>query len=234
MINKEVIKQRMGLLLQLLPHVYEQASLALKGGTAINAVLRDLPRLSVDIDLAYVNLSRRKQALEDIICCLQNIREKAGLQMIDATFFDLGSKGKMLVRQYGVDVRIEVNQVMRGTVFAPRQAYIHDAAAAAFSQNVYPVKILDPDEIYAGKLVAMLARRHPRDLFDVYHLLADQGIHERMLDAFIVYLSANKRPMHKLLDSENSMTVNQSAYESILEMMTAKPVSRQYHARNLS
>ena len=52
MASNDVIKQRMLLLLKLLPCVYEEASLALKGGTAINAVLRSLPRLSVDIDLA--------------------------------------------------------------------------------------------------------------------------------------------------------------------------------------
>ena len=39
------------LVVRVLPHVARREEFALKGGTAINLFLRDLPRLSVDIDL---------------------------------------------------------------------------------------------------------------------------------------------------------------------------------------
>ena len=64
----------MRLLLQLLPCVYGEESLALKGGTAINAFLRNIPRLSVDIDLAYVSFAGCEQALKNIDASLQNIK----------------------------------------------------------------------------------------------------------------------------------------------------------------
>ena len=44
------------LLLQIIPFISEEPQFALKGGTAINLFIQDLPRLSVDIDLAYLPL----------------------------------------------------------------------------------------------------------------------------------------------------------------------------------
>lgn len=49
-------RQQVALLIQMLPLVAEEPCFALKGGTAINLFIRDLPRLSVDIDLTYVPL----------------------------------------------------------------------------------------------------------------------------------------------------------------------------------
>ena len=54
------------LLLRVLPFVNEEEIFALKGGTAINFFLRDLPRLSVDIDLTYLPVNERETALQDI------------------------------------------------------------------------------------------------------------------------------------------------------------------------
>lgn len=39
-------KAQVDLLLSIIPHVAEEETLALKGGTAINLFFRDLPRLS--------------------------------------------------------------------------------------------------------------------------------------------------------------------------------------------
>ncbi|MCY4324586.1 MAG: nucleotidyl transferase AbiEii/AbiGii toxin family protein, partial [Betaproteobacteria bacterium] len=69
-LSNDAIKARMRLLLKLLPHFQEQACLALKGGTAINAFLLNLPRLSIDIDMTYVNFVGREQALDDISASL--------------------------------------------------------------------------------------------------------------------------------------------------------------------
>lgn len=46
---------------------------ALKGGTAINLFVRNLPRLSVDIDLAYLPMNNRQQALDEIDTALKTI-----------------------------------------------------------------------------------------------------------------------------------------------------------------
>ena len=54
------------LVVRVLPYVARREEFALKGGTAINLFLRDLPRLSVDIDLAYLPLTPREEALPAI------------------------------------------------------------------------------------------------------------------------------------------------------------------------
>jgi predicted nucleotidyltransferase component of viral defense system len=43
------------LLLRILPLIHKEEVFALKGGTAINFFVQDLPRLSVDIDLTYLH-----------------------------------------------------------------------------------------------------------------------------------------------------------------------------------
>ena len=64
------------LLVRILPYVEAENVFALKGGTAINFFVRELPRLSVDIDLAYIPISNREDALADISRALKNISFK--------------------------------------------------------------------------------------------------------------------------------------------------------------
>lgn len=76
------------LLLNILPHVAQENSLALKGGTAINLFVRDMPRLSVDIDLTYLNWEDdRATALQNISDALGRIEEriKASIPYISIT-----------------------------------------------------------------------------------------------------------------------------------------------------
>jgi len=54
-------------------------------------------------------------------------------------------------------------------------------------------------DLYAGKIMAALDRQHPRDLFDVRDLLANEGIDETLRKAFIVYLLSHNRPMAEIL-----------------------------------
>jgi len=63
--NNRYFKQ-VELLVQMLPVVAEYDCFALKGGTAINLFVRDMPRLSVDIDLTYVRVNKRDEALAEI------------------------------------------------------------------------------------------------------------------------------------------------------------------------
>ena len=60
--NKSFLEQ-VRLMLQCLPIVMEDDAFALKGGTAINFFVRDMPRLSVDIDLTYLPIASREASL---------------------------------------------------------------------------------------------------------------------------------------------------------------------------
>jgi predicted nucleotidyltransferase component of viral defense system len=59
-------RKQVQLLVRILPLIDTERCFALKGGTAINLFYRDLPRLSVDIDLLYVPLNERDKAIEEI------------------------------------------------------------------------------------------------------------------------------------------------------------------------
>lgn len=72
----ELYRRQAALLIRVLPFVAEEDSLALKGGTAINLFLRDMPRLSVDIDLTYLPVQPRRQSLAAIEAALNRIAER--------------------------------------------------------------------------------------------------------------------------------------------------------------
>lgn len=50
------------LLTQVAPLVFADDTFALKGGTAINLFVRDMPRLSVDLDLVFRDYTRGVRA----------------------------------------------------------------------------------------------------------------------------------------------------------------------------
>lgn len=54
------------LLVNVLPHIAKEDVFALKGGTAINLFYRDMPRLSIDIDLTYLPVEERKTLLQRV------------------------------------------------------------------------------------------------------------------------------------------------------------------------
>ena len=57
----EMYRRQAALLVRTIPLVDEERCFALKGGTAINLFVRDMPRLSVDIDLTYLPNHDRKE-----------------------------------------------------------------------------------------------------------------------------------------------------------------------------
>ena len=64
--RSSIYYKQVQLLMQVLPFVAKQECFALKGGTAINLFVRDFPRLSVDIDLVYLPMTGREEALQEI------------------------------------------------------------------------------------------------------------------------------------------------------------------------
>ena len=67
-------KDQVKLLLDILPVVAKRRCFALKGGTALNLFIWDMPRLSVDIDLVYLPINDREEAFKDIAANLSIIK----------------------------------------------------------------------------------------------------------------------------------------------------------------
>jgi hypothetical protein len=104
---------------------------------------------------------------------------------------------KLLVRAGNVQIKIEVTPVLRGCVYDPELLAVSDAVEEAF--GFAEIKVVSFADLYAGKIVAALDRQHPRDLFDVRDLLANEGIDDALRKAFIVYLLSHDRPMSEVL-----------------------------------
>lgn len=185
------------LLINVLPTIAEHPVFALKGGTAINLFIRDLPRLSVDIDLAYEPVKSRDESLADIHAHLMEIKRKLesrGLQVIEN---DAENASRLFVSNPQAKIKIETSPVLRGTVHPVVTQAVQAKVEDLFGYT--EIQMLNFDDLYAGKLCAALDRQHPRDLFDVMFLLENEGITETLKNTFLVYLVSHPRPISELL-----------------------------------
>lgn len=173
-----------------------------RGGTAINLFVRDMPRLSVDIDLTYVPIAERADSLVAIDTALRRIAKRARSVLPDAQVLETplqreAAITKLLVRLQGVQIKIEVTPVLRGCVYEPELRSVSSSVEEAF--GFAEIRVVPFADLYGGKIVAALDRQHPRDLFDVRDLLANEGIDDALRRAFIVYLLSHDRPMHEVI-----------------------------------
>ena len=213
------------LLTQVAPLVFADASFALKGGTAINLFVRDMPRLSVDLDLVFPDyLTPRAAALQSIALALRQSAErlKARGYQTRTTSAPDAAETKLFVRRGPVEVKIEVNFVMRGTVFPVRQASLTPTAREALLADL-EIPVVSLEDMYGGKLVAAMDRQHPRDLFDVMQLYAHEGVTPGIRRAFVVYLASHNRPVHEGLFP--SLKDLQFDFEYNFKGMTVEPIA---------
>lgn len=213
------------LLLRILPMIHSEADFALKGGTAINFFVCDMPRLSVDIDLTYLPVNERDAALEGISRALYSVSARLRKVLPDSRVLmkKIGSSGLLaglVVRRGDATVKIEPNLVMRGSVLPTQVRSLSKKAQDLFETSV-DMRILSDPELYGGKLCAALDRQHPRDLFDIKILLDREGVGEQTRKAFLVYLISHPRPIVELLDP-NLVDIRASYAKDFSAMAVAK------------
>ena len=212
------------LLTQIAPLVFADTTFALKGGTAINLFIRDMPRLSVDLDLVFADHRvPREQAFARIGEALRQASERLaarGFQTRTQATAD-GAETKLLVRRGSIEVKIEVNFVMRGTVHPVAQAALVPRARDALLADL-EIPVVSFADVYGGKLVAAMDRQHPRDLFDVMQLFEHEGITPEVRRAFVIYLASHNRPVHEVLFPARRDIAQ--AYERTFRGMTNEPV----------
>lgn len=195
--NNPYFKQ-VQLLVQVLPMLEAHLVFALKGGTAINLFVRDLPRLSVDIDLAYEPVKNRYESLNDIHENLSQIAIKLQGSGFRVQKNDPNKTTRLTVSNGDVQIKIETSPVLRGTVHPAQKMTVTPKVEDTFGYA--EVQTLSFEDLYAGKICAALDRQHPRDFYDVKALLENEGITEKLKDTFLVYLMSHPRPMHELLN----------------------------------
>ncbi|BFU92354.1 MAG: hypothetical protein NTAFB01_35410 [Nitrospira sp.] len=226
MTPSNLFSDQVRLLVTLLPHVARQRCFALKGGTALNLFIRDMPRLSVDIDLAYLPVQDRKTSLTSIHHALKAIageimRMVPGVNVNSTVLSGTSTWFKLVVERDEIRVKIEVTPVLRGSVYPSEVLELMPRAQAEFGYA--EMQVLSFEDLYAGKFCAALDRQHPRDLFDVRLLLSNEGISKRLKDAFLVYLLSHNRSMAELLSPTRKDI--RAIYESEFAGMTIDPIA---------
>ena len=191
----EKVAHLLNLLNTLNSHSALKGKLALKGGTALNLFVFDVPRLSVDIDLNYVGAEDRETMLAErpkIEQALQAVFAREGFTVRRMPEEHAG--GKWLLRYQSVagqsgNLEVDLNFMFRVPLWPVTISDSHPVGAWRASG----IPVLDIHELAAGKLAALLARGQARDLFDSYRILQMENLdHDRLRTAFVVYGAMNR------------------------------------------
>ena len=155
-------------------------SLALKGGTAINLMVFDLPRLSVDIDLDFAIPCNREEMLamraeinREVITFLSTQGYTLGQETKNPHSLDSWIFHYRNVVNNKDNIKIEVNYSLRNHIFP--------LVMSSTSVNFLPmvtIQVLSPVELFGSKIKALIERSAPRDLYDVHRMLTMKIFHE--------------------------------------------------------
>ena len=188
----EIYRKQVALLIRMMPLVYKIKDFAVHGGTAINLFVKDMPRLSVDIDLTYLPIKNREESLQEInnnLLTLKQLIEKAipGIRITHKpTVF------KLLCAKDEAIVKIEVNGTKRGIIGEVEERELCVKAQKEFKMSC-KARIVPISLLYGGKIAAALSRQHPRDLFDYMHM--EVTTFSVVKNGFIFYLLGSEKPL---------------------------------------
>lgn len=221
---KEHYKKQVNLLLEILDIALDDSRFALKGGTAINLFYRDMPRYSVDIDLCFLPIEDRRTTFNDIHAILSKIKNdlerKRKLKVNTSKPLDGREEVKMMVIKDDIEIIIEPNFVLRGSLFDTENKKLSVKAEEEFNKSL-SVQCLSFADLYGGKLCAALDRQHPRDFFDIKFLFENEGITEEIKDSFLFYLISHNRPLNELL-KPNKLNLESKFNQEFLDMAEIK------------
>ena len=220
---REIYRAQVALLVRVLPYVANEKMFALKGGTAINLFYRDLPRLSVDIDLTYLPVKDRTESLSEINVAIDRIAAaiEKGIPGARASRIAGGGGGatRLLARLDNAEIKIETSPVTRGVVHDPDLRVVSDTVADAFGYA--EMQVVSFGDLFGGKIHAALDRQHPRDLYDIKLLYEHEGMTDELFRTFLVYLASSPRPAHELL-KPNCIDLTQIYEQEFLGMTEAQ------------
>lgn len=198
-------------------------NLALKGGTAINLTIFDLPRLSVDIDLDYTNNVSKEEMMETrkkINTLLVDYLEKNeyrldrerrthhALDSIKAYYKNAGGNTD--------SIKIEINYILRAHVYDP---IIIKSKNYGLIKDI-EIRTLDPIEIYGSKLVALMSRSTPRDLYDFFYMINSKRFNEEEIQKIkkcaVFYRAISNEDGNFTFDLSNLESITQNDIKRFL------------------
>ena len=197
----EKVIRLLGLLEGFLEHPALKGRLVLKGGTALNLFINDLPRLSVDIDLNYigaVELSEMQAERPKIEQAIIAVCKREGFNIRHMPKEHAGGKWQLNFPSalgQNSNLEVDVNFLLRVPLWTP----VKMDSKSIGDFKVSNINVLDINELTAGKIVALLARKASRDLFDVHLILkSEKLIPEKLRIAFVVYGGCNRIDFRKV------------------------------------
>ena len=187
---------------------YLREHLALKGGTAINLTIFNLPRLSVDIDLDFtpnLPLQDMSEERKKITHLIQQYMKEEGYQLSDTSRYSHSLDALMFFYQNAGgnrdNIKIEINYSLRAHIFEPKEREI---VTDIFEEKV-TVRSLQAMEIYAAKTNALLSRAAARDLYDFNNMvkydLFDEMEYELLRKCIVFYASISAEKINRTFDT---------------------------------
>ena len=186
----EKVARLLGLLQAIQSHPFLKGKLVLKGGTALNLFIFEIPRLSVDIDLNYVGSGSREDMLAQrpkIEQALRAVFSREGF--IVRRMPEEHAGGKWLLRYESVfgrggNLEVDLNFMLRLPLWPVTTLDSHPIRG----WRATGIPLLDLHELAAGKLAALLSRGQARDLFDSHRILGLKDLDpNRLRVGFVVY-----------------------------------------------
>lgn len=187
---------------------YLHEYLALKGGTAINMTIFNLPRLSVDLDLDFtpnLSLEDMEKARKKVTKMLESYMTEEGYFLSRSSRYS-HSLDSMLFQYQNAggnrdNIKLELNYSLRSHIFAPVERKI---VTDIFEEDV-KVRTLEPIEIFAAKANALMSRAAARDLYDfnnmIYFGLFDESEYELLRKCIIFYASISADKINKTFNT---------------------------------
>lgn len=177
-------------------HNFLKPRIALKGGTALNLFVFDVPRLSINIDLNYVGSVDRAVMIAErpkIEQAIQAVCDRQGLMVKRVPEEHAGGKWRLTYTSSAggtSTLELDINFLLRTPLWPVRISDSHRIG----SYQATKIPVLDLHELAGGKLAALLSRTASRDLFDTCELLRRSDLDRSKLRlAFVVYGGANRK-----------------------------------------
>lgn len=196
--NNSPYNKQLALLLSVIPEIAKEPRFALHGGTAINLFDRDMPRLSVDIDLTYIPIEDRETSFNNISGALKEIKKRIEKLLQGSKVEHKVELHKLLVSHNNAMIKIEVSQIVRGLLGYATEKILCEKAQKMFD-TFCSINVVSNGQLYGGKICAAMDRQHPRDIFDVKQLLQEEGFSKEIKEGFIFRLLSTDRSIHDIL-----------------------------------
>jgi len=197
----EKLFRLLSLLETLRSNTFLRPRIALKGGTALNLFLFDVPRLSVDIDLNYVGSANRQTMLADkpkLEQAIQAVCLREGLTVKRVPNEHAGGKWRLTFSNASGStdkLEVDLNFMLRAPLW-PVTILDSRAVGPAIAKGI---AVVDRHELAAGKLAALCSRNASRDIFDARELLRRTDLDATKLRlGFVVYGGMNRKDWRAL------------------------------------